>query len=108
MGQAHEDVVGTVVAWHADEGWGVLGTPDALEVWCHFSHVVGNGYRELSIGQSIRFDYETPVQDGYPARVRTVASPMTADGTFLPASPSLPREASNAYSSNLTIDFDDE
>src|SRR4051794_18081930 len=66
---AHGTVTGTVRVWHAEEGWGVLTAPDDIEVWCHFSNIEMRGYRVLSAGQSVDFDYETPGQDGYPARV---------------------------------------
>lgn len=67
----HPPVEGTVAVWHDEDGWGVLLTPDGVEVWCHFSHVLMEGYRSLRPGEAVVFDYETPGQDGYPARVLT-------------------------------------
>jgi CspA family cold shock protein len=72
---AHGTVMGTVRAWHAEEGWGVLTAPDGTEVWCHFSHVEMPGYRVLSPGQSVSFNYETPGQDGCAARVTSFVRP---------------------------------
>ncbi len=66
-------VEGTVLTWHEEDGWGVLRAPDGTEVWCHYSQVDVEGYRSLSPGEAVTFDYETPGQDGYPARVFSVA-----------------------------------
>ena len=65
------EVHGTVETWYAEEGWGVLRTPDGLSVFCHFSHIEADGYRELHTGQKVAFDYRTPGQDGCDASVRT-------------------------------------
>jgi len=67
--------IGTVDVWHAEDGWGVLKTPDGRTVFCHFSHVDLPGYRELLPGQAVEFDYFTPGQDGCDATVRTRARP---------------------------------
>jgi len=58
---------GAVKAWHADEGWGVLTSPDApAEVWVHFGAIEGTGYRELSDDESVEFEYHHVAdQDGY-------------------------------------------
>jgi CspA family cold shock protein len=69
-------VTGTVRDWSDEEGWGVLLTPDGLTVFCHFSHVTGAGYRTLTPGSRVFFDYETPGQDGCDARVLTSARPV--------------------------------
>ena len=71
----HAPVTGTVEVWHAEHGWGVLRTPDDVAVWCHFSQVEMEGYRSLEPGQRVSFDYETPGQDGYAARVLTSVKP---------------------------------
>ncbi len=68
----HAPVNGSVVEWRDEEGWGVLIAPDGTQVWCHFSQVQMDGYRSLRVGDTVTFDYETPGQDGYPARVLTV------------------------------------
>jgi len=68
-------VVGTVDVWHAEEGWGVLRTPDGLTVFCHFSHVDLPGYKSLIPDQSVEFDSRTPGQDGFDASVSTFARP---------------------------------
>lgn len=65
------EVHGTVETWYAEEGWGVLRTPDGLSVFCHFSHIEADGYRELNTGQKVTFEYRTLGQDGCDASVRT-------------------------------------
>jgi CspA family cold shock protein len=85
MREVHAAVVGTVEVWHAEDGWGVLRTPGGLSVWCHFSHVIAEGYRELSAGDRVSFDYETPGQDGCEGRVLTAAAPVADDGSVAAA-----------------------
>lgn len=60
---------GTVRFWRDEVGWGVLdseATPGGA--WAHFSAIVGTGYRALTPGQPVEFQYEAPDQDGYPFR----------------------------------------
>jgi CspA family cold shock protein len=104
----HEAVVGTVEVWHAEDGWGVLRTPDGVSVWCHFSHVVADGHRELPAGDRMRFDHETPGQDGCDGRVLTAAQPVADDGSVTPMTGMQPaHDMSGAYASELTIVFDE-
>lgn len=57
---------GTTKAWHAEEGWGVITSPDVAEdVWVHFSNILGEGYRELASGEPVEFRYEERHQDGF-------------------------------------------
>ena len=61
-------MVGTVVSWSDDEGWGVLRSPAVeSDVFAHFSAVVMDGYRLLRPGQTVRFEceYFPTGQDGY-------------------------------------------
>lgn len=74
--QEFPTVVGEVESWNAEVGWGVLRTPDGLSVFCHFSRLDGPGFRMLSPGQRVRFDYRTPGQDGWDASVMTRATPV--------------------------------
>jgi CspA family cold shock protein len=75
-------VVGTVEAWHDEQGWGVLRTPDGLSVFCHFSHIEMDGYAALTAGASVWFDYAIPGQDGGPhLHARLTTTITQADGT---------------------------
>ncbi|GLW49703.1 hypothetical protein Stsp02_53640 [Streptomyces sp. NBRC 14336] len=96
-----EDVfVGRVLAWHSEEGWGVLSS-DALPdpVWAHFSAVQAEGFRELTAGQLVSFSAEGAEQDGYRWRAICVRPDAgvrrPSDGGDGPG-----------YSSGLDIGFD--
>ena len=60
--------------WHADEGWGVVDadeTPGGC--WVHFSVVVMDGFRFLTVGQRVDLDWESAQdQDGYRFRATRV------------------------------------
>ncbi|RPA59555.1 cold shock domain-containing protein [Gordonia oryzae] len=67
--------MGTVRVWHSEDGWGVLDsvtTPGGA--WAHFSEVVGDGFRSLSPGQEVEFEYENKGQDGYSYRANNIRS----------------------------------
>ncbi|MFB7935441.1 cold-shock protein [Streptomyces sp. NPDC056039] len=69
-----EDVfTGRVLEWHSEEGWGVLAS-EALpaRVWAHFSVIQAEGFRELSVGQSVTFSAERAEQDEYHWRAVSV------------------------------------
>ena len=93
--------VGTVREWHADEGWGVIdsdATPDGC--WASFSSVLTSGFRSLSPGQPVSFEFETGGQDGF--HYRAVAVWTGDDRPAVPA----PRQPSAAYRSILRLEFD--
>ncbi|GAB1822608.1 S1 domain-containing protein [Herbidospora sp. RD11066] len=59
--------------WHAEEGWGVIDSPETPGgCWTHFSHIRADGYRELKAGEAVDLEWESPGQDGYPFRARGV------------------------------------
>ena len=96
---------GTVRVWHAEEGWGVLDSTAAPGgCWAPYSAVLVPGYRELAVGATVEFTFETAEQDGYafravevwPADQVPVRSGFDASG------------ASAAYDSTLTLTFDSE
>jgi cold shock protein len=55
-----------VVRWfNADEGWGVIDSPEVPGgCFVHFSNIQAPGYRELRDGQRVRFTFTAPGQDG--------------------------------------------
>ncbi|MEU2612617.1 cold shock domain-containing protein [Micromonospora sp. NPDC007271] len=62
---------GVVTTWNLEEGWGTIALNHAdLTAWVHYSAIVAGPteYRSLTPGQQVRCQYETPGQDGYPAR----------------------------------------
>lgn len=59
--------------WRGEDGWGVLdsdATPGGA--WTHFSEVVGEGFRTLTPGQAVEFEYEDHGHDGYDFRALNV------------------------------------
>jgi cold shock protein len=69
-------VRGTVKRWDEEAGWGVLSSPDVPgDVWAHFMHIEGDGFRSLEQGEEVDFDCEhlpPPGQDGYLYRATRV------------------------------------
>jgi CspA family cold shock protein len=50
---------GTVKRWSDEEGWGVLISPWVPgEVFSHFSHIASDGYRTLTPGDDVQFEWE--------------------------------------------------
>lgn len=45
------------VKWFSDaKGFGFLVQDNGVEVFCHISAIMGEGYRSLAEGQRVRFD----------------------------------------------------
>ncbi|MFD5012020.1 S1 domain-containing protein [Streptomyces chartreusis] len=95
--------IGIVREWHSDEGWGVIEsetTPGGC--WAHFGSVLTPGYRALSSGQTVSFEFERGWQDGYDYRAVAVWTgddrPETAAAQQSSAAP--------AYESILHLEFD--
>ncbi len=62
-------VVGSVQSYDSEEGLGVIESEHVPgPLWVHFSMIESAGFRELKVGQAVRFTYEDliePIQDGY-------------------------------------------
>jgi cold shock protein len=64
---SEQGVAGVVRSFDADEGWGVVVSPEVPgNCFVHFSDIEADGYRELHAGQRVRFTYQDPgfLQDG--------------------------------------------
>jgi cold shock protein len=75
LGRVDVVVDGVVKSWDDDEGWGVLASSAVPgDVFAHFSHVDGAGYRTLATGERVSFDWEPfpGGQDGYVYRATRV------------------------------------
>ena len=60
---------GLVREWYADDGWGVIDSPETPGgCWAHFSQVAMTGCRALSAGQVVHLDWEVARQDGFDYR----------------------------------------
>jgi cold shock protein len=92
---------GTVREWNADEGFGVVDSPDTPGgCLVHFSHIVADGYRSLRPGEQVTFTFESPGQDGFDYRAVLVWPPGVRPGTPPPDAVEGPTAA---YQSRLTI-----
>ena len=63
--------IGVVREFDADEGWGVIDSPDVPGgCFVHYSNIRMVGYRALQAGERVSFTFETPGfnQDGCPYR----------------------------------------
>jgi CspA family cold shock protein len=92
---------GIVREWHSDEGWGVIdsaATPGGC--WAHFGSVLMSGYRSLTAGRTVSFDFEQARQDGF--AYRAVAVWTGAERPEPPAD----QDPSGAYRSTLRLEFD--
>ncbi|MBB2948802.1 CspA family cold shock protein [Actinoplanes lutulentus] len=93
---------GTVRAFNADEGWGIIDGPDVPGgCWVSFSAIVMDGYRELTPGQRVSFRAEPADQDGFAYRALKVWA-----GSTEPADEAATENRSVAYRSTLTLTFD--
>lgn len=91
---------GVVREWRDEEGWGVIDSSDTPGgCWAHFSDVLVPGYRTLSAGQEVTFQYESAEQDGY--RFRAVE--VWPSGRHPDRSSFEDSGPSDAYGSHLTI-----
>lgn len=66
---------GTVKFFHPDKGWGAIATPDlpdGFDVWVHFSAIETDGFRALTAGDRVEFDYEQAEQDSFHYRATRV------------------------------------
>jgi CspA family cold shock protein len=96
---------GEVRVWHADEGWGVIDSADTPGgCWAHFSAVLVPGYRALDAGAVVELTWEARGQDGYAFRAVEVwpAGQAPVRAVHQVWGPSA------AYSSTVTLTFDDE
>ncbi|WP_152362218.1 cold-shock protein [Microlunatus speluncae] len=59
---------GTVKFWKSEKGWGAIASPElpeGLDAFAHFSAIEAEGFRELTQGDRVEFDYEPAVQDSF-------------------------------------------
>lgn len=68
---------GTITHWNEDEGWGAISSDQVPEqVWAHFGAIEGEGYRMLTVGETVDFEWiamSSPGgQDGYSYRAERV------------------------------------
>jgi len=52
--------LGIVKYWKSEKGYGAIAS-DATspwDIWCHFMHIEGSGFRELIPGEQVSVEYE--------------------------------------------------
>jgi CspA family cold shock protein len=79
---AGDRTVGVVKFYRPEKGWGAISCvelPDGLDAWVHFSVIQQPGYRQLSAGEVVDFEYEAVVQDSFRYRATRVWRREPAD-----------------------------
>ena len=70
-----ERSVGTVKFFRPEKGWGAISCtelPPGMDAWVHFSVIEMPGYRQLTEGEVVDFEYEPAVQDSFRFRATRV------------------------------------
>lgn len=74
--------IGTVHKWNDDAGWGVVESPDTPGgCWVHYSVLQVSGWRSLSVGDDVAFEWEVAEQDGYSFRATSAWLPESGPET---------------------------
>jgi len=47
---------GTVKTFNVEKGFGFISRPGEQDVFVHHSNIVGEGFKSLSVGQSVEFE----------------------------------------------------
>lgn len=65
---------GTVKFWRGDKGHGAIASAQTapFDIWCHFSALEMNGFKELVAGQHVVVEYERADQDSFKYRAISV------------------------------------
>jgi len=94
--------IGSVRAFDADEGWGVIDGPDVPGgCFVHFSAIAMDGCREVVRGQQVSFRAEAANQDGFAFRAVKVWT-----GNVEPPDQAATEGSSATYHSTLILNFD--
>ena len=59
---------GVVKFFKSEQGWGAITThelPRGHDVFVHYSAIDASGFRQLSAGDRVEFDYEAVEQDNF-------------------------------------------
>jgi CspA family cold shock protein len=65
-------VIGTIKWFNNSKGYGFIGRSDGLDVFIHYSAIVGEGYRTLSEGDPVEFEIEEGPKGPQAAKVRKI------------------------------------
>jgi cold shock protein len=104
-------VTARVRFWRDEEGWGVVEAPETPGgCWTHFSAIASDGYPTLTGVEAVELEFEQVRQDGFDYRAVRVVPPGATSShppSSHPPSSGPPPDAAGAYSSVLTLEFDD-
>ncbi len=67
--------IGTVKFFRPDKGWGAISCaelPDGCDAWAHYSAIETEGFRALTEGERVEFEYEPAQQDSFRFRATRV------------------------------------
>lgn len=64
---------GTVRWFSAEKGYGFLEQDGGQDVFCHYTAIQTDGYRELAVGQKVRFDVEQGTKGPQAANLTVIA-----------------------------------
>lgn len=54
-------MIGTVVKWDDSRGYGFIDTETRKNIFVHYSAIVTEGFKSLTVGQRVSFDlYDKP------------------------------------------------
>jgi cold shock protein len=61
------------VAWFsAQKGFGFIKRQQGADVFCHFSAIIGDGYRQLKEGQEVEFEIVKGEKGAQASQVRVI------------------------------------
>ena len=108
LSRTHPPVRGTVRSWNAEEGWGVVDSPQtAGGCWVHFSAVQVPGWQELEPGTGVELLWVDADQDGYLYRALSVRPDGVDPAYERPVAPQAGTGSEvAAYTSSSAVTFD--
>jgi CspA family cold shock protein len=72
---------GTVKWFNNEKGYGFIATADgSKDVFCHFSAIVGDGYKSLNEGDEVEFDVEQGAKGPQAKNVSVVRAAPSSGG----------------------------
>jgi cold shock CspA family protein len=76
-----DESIGRVKWWLEAKGYGAIATEKTApwDIWCHFSHIQGSGFRALAPGELVRVQYMRFDQESFMFVARSVRRLRNAD-----------------------------
>lgn len=97
-------VLGRLVEWSHEHGWGVLASPSTPGgCWFHYTSLTNLPEESLQVGEVYSFKYEQVEQDGYSYRASMVGSSDTSSDS---TESDRQRLSGASFRSDLHLEFD--